>query len=448
MAGEVNKMEQAGDLLEDVRDYVKRKNQGDIALSCLLQKFWLKPGGKLADISGLVCFVAVFRSIFCRLGLDTKEGLDDAIRQNGLLRFALSNFGSDDAKEQEACELMHAALTEDLGCQPTFDNLAESELVLKSTWAYGPFRLYYPIMWRPGPDSPEWEYISDESRDLAEARKALIEWDTSEHSSLQDAVNAVEGIFRGGLEGAGDQVDFFLVYMDPLVLRVKVLFRDRIENFSMSDISKIRLPTSTRTVKELVLGKDDTGPPRTVTYYKVPGGQMYRLLAMVKLRAEEEEQDDVRIYDHLGRLTRPQRGRPGLEAFSRVDWSVKEQRHSVMLYYMRMPRNTAEQFVNITDEYGGENVEAASTGTPEAEHTPGASDTTGDGGEKELAPAGAGASNEPAQSPGPTPGMDTAEASSEKLPPLPPSGKSGELTMSIARAGHTDSLASTSDQGE
>lgn len=88
---------------------------------------------------------------------------------------------------------MHAALTEQLGCQLTFDHLAESDLVLKSTWAHDLLRLYYPMLWRTGPESSKCDCLPERSRDFVDAKLSLIVWNTSEHGKILEAGGPREG---------------------------------------------------------------------------------------------------------------------------------------------------------------------------------------------------------------------------------------------------------------
>jgi hypothetical protein len=359
-------METKGSLIEDVRDYVKRNRQGDMALCYLLDRFWPVPGDNSADMSGMICFVALFRVILCRL--DPRDMMDDMIGQNGFLRFAVSSFGAAEgsAKERQACKLMHDLLAEELGGQPTFEHLAESDMLLKSIWSHDAFRLFYPTLWRSGPASSEWDCLPDESRDIVEAKKSLIVWDTSKHGSILDAAVNSEGVFRGRLEGVKeDHVEFVLAFRAPLVMRVKVLFDDKIEGFQMSDISSIRLPETRTALKQLGVGKGSATAPQVRSFTKGPGAYTYRLLAMVKLRATGSEQDDVRFYDPWGSLVLPQAGRPGLETFCSLDWSMQDQTHSLMLYYMRLETESSGVYTEITDEYGGEKSGAMSADTPD-----------------------------------------------------------------------------------
>lgn len=447
MASTPSKLDESGARIEDVRDYVKEKGHGDMARNLLLERFWPLQGDSPTDMSGMICFVALVRLIYCRLGPINRGRMDAVIRQNGLMRFAMSNFGSgesdeDDDAERGACELVHEDLEEALGRKPTFDNIAESDLVLKSLWSHNGFILYHPILWRTGRESPVWNDLPEESCDFVEAKMSLIVWDTSKHRSILEAVRAREGRFRGKLESVEeDEVDYTLAFRSPLVMRIKVEAGDRLEDFGMSDISEIRVPI---TNTELIdpgpeEGDADALPIRTFT--KSSECHLYRLLGVVRLRAGEEEPDDVRFYDAWGDLIRPQVGRPGLESFCSPEWSIRDHRHPLMLYYTRMPDTEYPPhgpFAHMTDEYGGEKAVPAEdhepgSDAPAADHLPVASGTPGGAGGEEPASSEAGTGSEPARSPGATPEQGTAEASSETLPPMPTRAKPGEPTESRPR---------------
>lgn len=56
-------------------------------------------------------------------------------------------------------------------------------------------------------------------------------------------------------------MEFALAFRAPLVMRVKVLPGDRIEDFDMSEISRIRVPITKTNLKQVGLGKGVTRHP-------------------------------------------------------------------------------------------------------------------------------------------------------------------------------------------
>lgn len=402
---------ESASVIEDVRDYVKRKNHGDMALCLLLEKFWPRPDGEPAEMSGMICFVVLFRFIFCRLA--PRDCLDGMIGQTALLRFAMSNFGGAKAEEErQACRLMRDTLTEQLRGQPTFAKLAESEMLLKSIWSYDPFKLFYPILWRFDPDS-EWTCLPAEVRDLVDAKKSLIVWNTAKHVSITEAIGASEGRFEGRLEGAGeDEVEFTLAFRAPLVMRVKVLFGDKIERFDISHISEIELQEIRAITKRIGTGKD-TAEITDITFRKGPGAYMYRLLAIIRLRATGSEQDYARFYDSWGDLVVPNTKRPGMESIFSNQWSIQDQSHSLMLYYMRLGIEASQSYGKITDELGVEKSQVRSADTPgPGTYAPATLPLSGGPGAlieaavEESAAAGAGPSGGPTRPPGATSKLD------------------------------------------
>lgn len=449
-------MQFTGDTIEDVRDYVNRKQYGDLELCFLLERFWPWQGDNPMEMSGMIYFVAMFRLLYCRLV--PRDAMTDVIKKAGILRFAMSNFGAETAaekdNEQAACRLMYDSLAEQIGGQPTFARLAESDLLLKSLWADDLFRLYHPIMWRSDPADTDWNCISEEMGEILEAKKGLIVWDTSKHATVDDALASMEGIFKGKLDGVSqDQVEFSLFFRSPLIVRVKVLFPDKIRDFSISDFANLHMPQTLVTSKRIGTGRGAT-TTRSLTFKRGTDGHDYRLMAVVRLRASESEKDRVRFYDTRGQLIVSNMERASPDGLLNDVWSVNDQDHSLMLYFLHTGGpSAAASYTNITHENSaqptihrrplivfGPHVSASGEGGSSAGPAPESSIIQGGVGSNFVsvgAPTDAGAKPALAQEPGLRKGR--LEETDQQQPFASKGGQLVRPAKEIKRMGHSDS---------
>ncbi|ROV91075.1 hypothetical protein VMCG_09612 [Cytospora schulzeri] len=322
--------------LEDVRDYVRRKGYENPGLCLLLERFWPSSDGKdMSNMSAMDCLLVVVRHIYCNVV--PRDTMDGFLAANELLTFALSNFGSDTPeelkKEREAREHMYETIVKGwkLGDNPSFADLSESEAMLNTIWAHEDFRLYYPILHRRLGAS-HWSLLPDEQQAVLEARESLVVWDTERHDKIQGALEEKFGWFEGCLKDFGkDKVQFTKYNSSPVVMRVEVLTRKKLDNFNMNTIQTIMVPVHKPDVKNRVGG---TQAGRTVKFSK-NGTAMYILLAVVKLRVSETERDRVRLYDHEGRDIVPITPKVEVEGFVDDTWLLEHQDSSYILYYFR-----------------------------------------------------------------------------------------------------------------
>lgn len=441
-------MQVARESIEDVRDYVSRNHYDDTVLCTLLEKFWPLPGDDPVQTSGMLCFIALFRVIYCRLS--PRHLMDDMIKKTDILRFAMSNFGAETPEEKDneraACRLMHDGIAKHIGGQVTFAGLMESEMLLKSIWAHEPFRLHYPILCRSDHDSPDWECLPDDIQDVVEAKQGLMVWRTSKHKDIFDALDESEGIFKGRIDGLDKgQVEFSLLRRAPVVMRIKVVFDKRIGGFNISKIYKFVLP------RTLVQTRWTPGKrSRNITFEHSPDGYVYRLLAIVRLRGQESEQDYVRLYDLRGQLITPEMEKSSLDMFFDDGWSIQDQDHSLMLFYMRVgSESAAGSYINLTEELGiGQKMfRPTFVGSKGQSIVPSTSPTvpqlSGDAPADELGGVGTDTGDGPVQSQGARSTSEGPRESSQQLPSTPSQTLSTKQAEDIGRMGHTDSPEST-----
>ncbi|KAH8782772.1 hypothetical protein F5883DRAFT_536961 [Diaporthe sp. PMI_573] len=380
--------------------------------------------------------------------------MDKAIQETEFLRFAMSNFGAgtpqDRTKEEKTCRLMHDSLTERLGGQPTFARLTESDMLLKSVWSQDTFRLYYPITWRSGSESPEWSFLSDDGQELVEVKSNLIVWDTAEHNNIMDAVGASHGIFKGRLEGVNEEeVEYSLLFRAPSVMRVGVLCNGRTDGLTRPQISQIRLPGTQASTKRIGIKKAALAVQET-TFDMGPHVHVYRLLAIVRLRARGSEQDDIQFFDLRGDGISPMNMRqPGLQRYMGNNWSIEDQDRSFMLYYERTGIEPAgSPYPDVMNEHPVARRSPSATGTPGPNVSGSGGGDPADGTVPqdvvvEEGGAGAGADDTAVRPQRAGPTSIAPGEQSQQLASTPVEEQPGRLTDNILPPRHTNSPEST-----
>lgn len=334
--------------LEDVREYVKRKGHVEGALHLLLKHCWPFSDSKEGkNMSAMDCLIVVFRHIYGHIY--PRDALDGTVTSNELLTFALSNFGAEtpeELKEELAARAsMYGIIVKDwkLGENPSFSDLSESESMFTSIWAHDSFRLSYPIMHK-WTDADAWSYLPDErEQTVLEARQSLVVWDTSQHERLEDVLEDKFGRFEGRLKEFGkDKVQYFMANKSPVVMRVKLLPKKKLDNFNINTIREFKFPAHIPTVRSA------TGGARTrrTVQYSEGEPQSYLLMAIVKLRGSETGRDRVRLYDFLGTNIVPYIYMAETGGYVDNSWLVEHQDSPYMLYYFR----NKEIWRNVQDE--------------------------------------------------------------------------------------------------
>lgn len=243
---------------------------------------------------------------------------------------------------QNTREVMHKRLLQRVGVESmSFDSLMESEYMLCKLWSYRGFLLTHPWMSRRhNSQSGRWRQSDFQSSSMQQSA-GLVDWNTKQFSTVKEAIQAKFGSWEG--EANGELYDITVYNASPLMIRVRCTPERTLPDFKLRDIHRFSLPVTQHVVQE-ISDNEHTHEFRTLEEQRE-----YCLIAVVRLRDPtqgEAAHDYVRLYDARGKKIVPRDEPRRHEHFVNDEWSLDQQDHSYMLYYIRAhvaPRDEALQ---------------------------------------------------------------------------------------------------------
>ncbi|KAI1084501.1 hypothetical protein F5B20DRAFT_575824 [Whalleya microplaca] len=292
------------------------------------------------DMNGLDVLTVVIRQAYLQLkeeyrGMEPEEGepipddLDEIRRDEA--RFPLLLLAWADLADTEVCRQMQNIIRHDIvdaflqdgypaaTTGMAFRALTESDIMLETLWKRRPFQLYrQPVLSQPL-DRPEtWSIVTHPPPPSEWARSSLVTWNC--RGNLGGFISAKFGCFTS----RGDNRRYYYQFNEPAVIRVLCQVpKDSDPAYKPPTFNHIR----TIRINGAVL-TCTSAPGKDVKLSRFQES-LYSVIAVVRLRDDEQKHDLIRTYMVDG----PKTSGPADFAWQLDDWKFGTPGTSYMVYY-------------------------------------------------------------------------------------------------------------------
>lgn len=288
-------------------------------------------------LSGVDCMICIIQHILCSLAREESQHvLQEHLSHNFLLDLAIRDFASDTTIQRKNMQNVRDVFwgmlcRKEMGTSgtPSFLEIDQSALMQGTLWLGHSFQAFHEslVMPRGSGNFQAIETLDKYPSDIDTIRtsRSRFTWDTSLHTNFEEMF---ESHFRE-TQVDGEHGTYTLLSKAPKVARV--LFdptKASIKDFSISSLYRMSMATRRKTYKP----RDDAGAG-WVAEYSIDR-VTYNLIAVVRLRGSQHEHDYVRLYDQHGHPVVPRGPSGECTSYHSDDWSIRDQDHKYMLYYM------------------------------------------------------------------------------------------------------------------
>lgn len=290
-------------------------------------------------LSGVDCTVRVIQHLLRSFNRDLSQRLiRDHRRHNFLVDLAVRNFERDTLIQRENMQVARDITWRALCGQklsangtPSFAEIDQSDLMQGTLWLEPDFQAFHESFVKPraGESFQTVGTLNEYPSDLNTLRtsRSLFVWDTSLHQSLEDMFK--KHFYRTVLDGAHGTYTLFS--KAPKVARV--LFdptKSKLEGLSIFHLYRMSMATRGESHRRRSGGEDEWN----VAYTAEDRVSTYSLVAVVRLRNSQDKHDYVRLYDRYGHPVVPAGPARECISYHSDSWSVSDQDHKYMLYYV------------------------------------------------------------------------------------------------------------------
>lgn len=292
-------------------------------------------------LSGVDCMVRVIQHLLRSLRRELSQRLIREHRgDNFLIDLAIRNFERDTPTQRQDMQAARDAVWRGLCSQklsedgrPSFVEIDQSPLMQDTLWTEPDLQPFHESLIRPrGAEGFQTlgafkEYPIE--LDALRSSRSVFVWDTSLHRSFEDMFKAhFERTLFDGANGT-----YTLFSKAPKVARV-MFDPTKASLRGLSIFHLYRMPMSTR--RETHQRREGGKSTSTMVYSAADEeSNTYSLVAVVRLRNSPHEHDYVRLYDRYGHPVVPTGPAEHCTSYHSDDWSISDQDHKYMLYYVR-----------------------------------------------------------------------------------------------------------------
>ncbi|KAI7773077.1 hypothetical protein LA080_012002 [Diaporthe eres] len=292
-------------------------------------------------LSGVDCMVRVIQHLLQSLRRKISQRLIREHRgDNFLVDLAIRNFERDTPVQRQNMQVARDVIWRGLCGQklsvdgaPSFVEIDQSPLMQGTLWSEPDLQPFHESFIRPsGAESFQTLGASKEypiDLDTLRTSRSLFVWDVRIHGSFEDMFKA--HFERTHFDGANGTYTLFS--KAPKVARL--LFdptKARLEGLSIFRLYRMPMNTRRETRQRREGGK---GTSNVVYSAADEDSHTYSLVAVVRLRNSPHEHDYVRLYDRDGHPVVPTVPAEHCTSYHSDDWSISDQDHKYMLYYVR-----------------------------------------------------------------------------------------------------------------
>lgn len=257
---------------------------------------------------------------------------------NFLVDLAIRNFERDTPVQRQNMQVARDFIWRGLCRQklgtsgaPSFVEIDQGPMMQGTLWSEPDFQPFHESLVKPRgaetfqPLGTLKEYPSD--LDTLRTSHGLFVCDTSVHGSIEDMFKKhFQRTYFDGAHGT-----YTLFSNAPTVARL--LFnptKARLEGLSIFHLYRMLMATRRETRQRCEDGRSGSN----VVYSGEDNFSTYSLVAVVRLRNSQHEHDYVRLYDRNGHPVVPTGPAEDCTSYHSDDWSVSDQDHKYMLYYV------------------------------------------------------------------------------------------------------------------
>jgi hypothetical protein len=293
-------------------------------LSFVLSRTWPFPDGQDPyDMSGLDCLMVVMRHILAQSS-EINSDLSEKLQQDPLVDLCRRDFSGETPEKLANMQKERVHMFECIS-----DIIEEEDIPFRRIVSGGAFweelscDPYLPVLHQK-PGSERWVLAPDDSYYTPPS----IRFRTTEHSTIQAAVDASFGIHENPKSGANSA----LFGAAPCFLSVVCVPNgEHIPNFGIDSVAEVKLPRHKPNNIEGGVVFEEAGTSR------------YRLIAVVRRRLMgRDEHDFVRIYDVDDKNILPLGDKSRYAGIIDDNWSLADQDRSCLLFYVRLDRPVPE----------------------------------------------------------------------------------------------------------
>lgn len=290
-------------------------------------------------LSGVDCMVRVIQHLLRCLPCELSQRLIQKHRKhNFLVDLAIRNFKRNTPTQRQDMQVARDIVWRGLCCQklsangtPTFLEIEKGHLMQSTLWQEHDFQAFHESLVKPfGAESFQTlRTLGEYPSDLDKLRKSnsLFFWDTSLHDGFEDMFK--EHFRRTHVDGVHGTYTLFSkesrvarILLDPTKAELK--------GPGIAHLRRMHMATRRQTRQRCQGGTSGS----TVTYSAEDVNVEYSLVAVVRLRNSPHDHDYVRLYDRKGHPVVPTVPAEECKSYHSDDWSISDQDHQYMLYYV------------------------------------------------------------------------------------------------------------------
>lgn len=290
-------------------------------------------------LSGVDCMVRVIQHLLRCLPCELSQRLIRKHRKhNFLVDLAIRNFKRNTPTQRQDMQVARDIVWRGLCGQklsangtPTFLEIDKGRLMQSTLWQEHDFQAFHESLVKPfaAESFQTLRTLEEYPSDLDELRtsNSLFFWDTSLHDGFEDMFK--EHFRRTHVDGLHGTYTLFSkesriarVLLDPTKAELK--------GPGIAHLRRMPMATRRQTRQRCQGGTSGS----TVTYSAEDVYVTYSLVAVVRLRNSPHDHDYVRLYDRNGHPVVPTVPAEECKSYHSDDWSISDQDHQYMLYYV------------------------------------------------------------------------------------------------------------------